>query len=154
MRGGSHRRGPGAGPQGVQELHETAAAKTANFHLVRAFQDRLPRPQQMAHPGIPLLGRRTEPAKVPHLHEPPRQHVLQEPPQEFLSSQPGDFCQAALPVGPAEAHAIMIHGVIREASKAVFCKYRATYANALAPLPTSRASAFHGLAHAWCGTVR
>ena len=110
MRGGSHRRGPGAGPQGVQELHETAAAKTANFHLVRAFQDRLPRPQQMAHPGIPLLGRRTEPAKVPHLHEPPRQNVLQEPPQEFLSSQPGDFCQAALPVGPAEAHAIMIHG--------------------------------------------
>ena len=45
---GRHRRGPGAGPQGVPELHEAAAAGTTKFHFVRILQDRLPGPQQMA----------------------------------------------------------------------------------------------------------
>ena len=133
-------RGTGAGAQGVQELHGAPAGGTADGRFVRKHQHRLPGPQQTPHPGIPLPCRGAEPAEVPHPHEPARQHVLQEPPDKLLPAQPGDALVAARPVGPAEAHAVLIHCRDPRGIQRGLLHFRVTYSNARRPPPAARPS--------------
>ena len=93
---------PGAGAQGVQELHGTGHRRDNRWLVCHGSSVPPPRPaagpQQTPHPGRPFPGRRTPP-EVPHPHEPKRsgdRRRRREPPPV-----PGFDLREDLPVRPS-----------------------------------------------------